>query len=33
MPLDYYVWAIVNAERTVIVDTGFDDDVRTPPRP
>jgi glyoxylase-like metal-dependent hydrolase (beta-lactamase superfamily II) len=24
MPLDYYVWAIVNAERTVIVDTGFD---------
>ena len=26
MPLDYYVWAIVNAERTVIVDTGFDAD-------
>ena len=27
MPLDYYVWAIVNAERTVlIVDTGFDQD-------
>jgi glyoxylase-like metal-dependent hydrolase (beta-lactamase superfamily II) len=25
MPLDYYVWAIVNAERTVIVDTGFDE--------
>ena len=24
MPLDYYVWAIVNAERTVLVDTGFD---------
>jgi hypothetical protein len=24
MPLDYYVWAIVGAERTVIVDTGFD---------
>ena len=24
MPLDYYVWAIVNAERTIIVDTGFD---------
>ena len=26
MPLDYYVWAIVNAERTVLVDTGFDQD-------
>ena len=26
MPLDYYVWAILNAERTVIVDTGFDDE-------
>src|SRR5262245_24394398 len=26
MPLDYYVWAIVNDARTVIVDTGFDDD-------
>jgi glyoxylase-like metal-dependent hydrolase (beta-lactamase superfamily II) len=25
MPLDYYVWAIVNAQRTVIVDTGFDE--------
>ena len=24
MPLDYYVWAIVGADRTVIVDTGFD---------
>jgi glyoxylase-like metal-dependent hydrolase (beta-lactamase superfamily II) len=23
MPLDYFVWAIVNPERTVIVDTGF----------
>jgi glyoxylase-like metal-dependent hydrolase (beta-lactamase superfamily II) len=23
MPLDYFVWAITNAERTVIVDTGF----------
>lgn len=23
MPLDYFVWAIRNAERTVIVDTGF----------
>ena len=27
MPLDYYVWAIVSSERTVIVDTGFDHDV------
>jgi glyoxylase-like metal-dependent hydrolase (beta-lactamase superfamily II) len=26
MPLDYYVWAIVNGERTVLVDTGFDQD-------
>ena len=26
MPLDYYVWAIVNPERTVLVDTGFDQD-------
>ena len=26
MPLDYYVWAIANAERTVLVDTGFDQD-------
>jgi len=25
MPLDYYVWAIVNSDRTVIVDTGFDE--------
>ena len=25
MPLDYYVWAIVGAGRTVIVDTGFDE--------
>jgi glyoxylase-like metal-dependent hydrolase (beta-lactamase superfamily II) len=25
MPLDYYVWAIVNKDRTVIVDTGFDE--------
>jgi glyoxylase-like metal-dependent hydrolase (beta-lactamase superfamily II) len=25
MPLDYYVWAIVNRARTVIVDTGFDE--------
>ena len=26
MPLDYYVWAICNEQRTVIVDTGFDQD-------
>jgi glyoxylase-like metal-dependent hydrolase (beta-lactamase superfamily II) len=24
MALDYFVWAIVGAERTVVVDTGFD---------
>ena len=24
MPLDYYVWAIVNNDRTILVDTGFD---------
>ena len=23
-PLDYYVWAIVGAAGTIIVDTGFD---------
>ena len=23
-PISYYVWAILNAERTIIVDTGFD---------
>ncbi len=23
-PIDYYVWAIVNENRTVVVDTGFD---------
>ena len=23
MPLNYYVWAIVGAERTIVVDTGF----------
>ncbi len=27
MPLDYYVWAIVGAERTIVVDTGFGADV------
>jgi glyoxylase-like metal-dependent hydrolase (beta-lactamase superfamily II) len=24
MPLDYFVWALVNPERTLVVDTGFD---------
>jgi glyoxylase-like metal-dependent hydrolase (beta-lactamase superfamily II) len=24
MPLDYFVWAIVGAGRTIVVDTGFD---------
>lgn len=24
MPLDYYVWVIRNAARTIVVDTGFD---------
>jgi glyoxylase-like metal-dependent hydrolase (beta-lactamase superfamily II) len=24
MPIDYFVWAIVNAERTIVVDTGFE---------
>jgi glyoxylase-like metal-dependent hydrolase (beta-lactamase superfamily II) len=24
MPLNYYVWLIVNDERTIVVDTGFD---------
>lgn len=24
MPIDYFVWAIVNQERTIVVDTGFD---------
>lgn len=24
MPLDYYVWVIRSAERTIVVDTGFD---------
>src|ERR1700758_724291 len=24
-PLDYFVWAIVGAEGTIIVDTGFDE--------
>ncbi|MDP7549144.1 MAG: N-acyl homoserine lactonase family protein, partial [Alphaproteobacteria bacterium] len=24
MPLDYFVWAIVNENRTIVVDTGFE---------
>lgn len=40
MPLDYFVWAIKNEERTLILDTGFDEamakkrgrDFLTPPR-
>ena len=26
MPLDYYVWALVNGKRAIVVDTGFDFD-------
>lgn len=26
MPMDYFIWAIVNAQRTIVVDTGFDAD-------
>lgn len=29
MPMDYYVWAIRNSERVVVVDTGFDASVAT----
>ena len=25
MPLDYFVWVLRNAERTILVDTGFDE--------
>jgi glyoxylase-like metal-dependent hydrolase (beta-lactamase superfamily II) len=25
MPMDYYVWAIVGADRTLVVDTGFEE--------
>lgn len=25
MPLNYYVWAVVNADRTIVVDTGFNE--------
>lgn len=25
MPLNYYVWVIANAERTIVVDTGFNE--------
>ncbi|MEM7253543.1 MAG: N-acyl homoserine lactonase family protein [Pseudomonadota bacterium] len=24
MPIDYFVWALVNKERTIVIDTGFD---------
>ena len=27
MPLDYFVWAVVGADRTFVLDTGFDPDV------
>lgn len=27
MPLDYFVWAITNENRTIILDTGFDEDM------
>ena len=27
MPMDYYLWVIRNAERTVLVDTGFHEDM------
>ncbi len=26
MPIDYYVWAIINENRAIVVDTGFDRD-------
>lgn len=26
MSLDYYIWAITNENRTIVVDTGFDYD-------
>ena len=29
MPIDYYVWAAVSPERTIIIDTGFDSDEAT----
>ncbi|MBZ5576980.1 MAG: N-acyl homoserine lactonase family protein [Acidobacteriia bacterium] len=25
MPLDYFVWAVVSADRAIVVDTGFDE--------
>jgi glyoxylase-like metal-dependent hydrolase (beta-lactamase superfamily II) len=30
MPLDFFVWALVGRERTVIVDTGFDEKAGMP---
>ena len=29
LPMDYFVWAITDGQRTVIVDTGFKEDVGT----
>ena len=26
-PLDYFVWAIINSARTIVLDTGFDQTV------
>ena len=34
MPMDYFVWAVVGAERTWVVDTGFGpSDAAAPPGP
>lgn len=30
MPLDYYFWVVRNAERMVLVDTGFNEDMAAP---
>ncbi|HVJ60814.1 MAG TPA: N-acyl homoserine lactonase family protein, partial [Burkholderiaceae bacterium] len=27
MAMDYFVWVVRNAERTIVVDTGFDADM------
>lgn len=27
MPMDYFIWAVRNAERTVVIDTGFNTEV------
>ena len=31
-PMDYFVWVVRNANRTIVVDTGFDDFARRMPR-